>query len=600
MTPLTPDQKARQHIDAALDAAGWVVQDRDEMNLSAGPGVAVREFQMATGHGFADYMLFVEGKAVGVLEAKPAGCPLTSVELQADKYATGLPAGLDPPVNPLPFLYMSTGVETRFINLLDPDPKTRRISDVPHIQRPSTLAEWLGADTLNAWVTRLNQDGGDVHLSTEDTRPSSLRARIQILPPVEIPNLWQNKVEAITNVEVTVSGAERLADEQIFVRSAALGCITGPSGAAKRKSRSTTRKWRFSSTASQKIGLSPVSLHPMPRPRQPTVSEPREMSRARPCVRACHRARDVPTGTKRGEETTMKWTRHHYAGLMVLALVASACGGAPTPEATEEVAMPEATGRTESSGEPVFLVDPLWPKALPEDWMFGNVVGVAVDSQDNVWIAHRPRSQNGSEGTPPVLAFDQDGNVVKSWGGQSAIPEWGTQEHGLYIDYQDNVWVGFGGGLPYDINTRATTDNAHFLKLSPDGELLLVVGEFGMGTEGSDSTTYLGQPTDVYVDPETDEAFIADGYTNRRVIVVDANTGEYKRHWGAYGNQPDDTRTQTMASRRTADGPQPQQFNTPHCLAGADDGLVYVCDRGNQRIQIFQRDGTFGVKPIPS
>ena len=96
---------------------------------------------------------------------------------------------------------MSTGVETRFINLLDPDPKTRRISDVPHIHRPSTLAEWLGADTLNAWVTRLHQDGGDVHLSTEDTRPSSLRARIQILPPVEIPNLWQNKVEAITNLE---------------------------------------------------------------------------------------------------------------------------------------------------------------------------------------------------------------------------------------------------------------------------------------------------------------------------------------------------------------------------------------------------------------
>ena len=280
----------------------------------------------------------------------------------------------------------------------------------------------------------------------------------------------------------------------------------------------------------------------------------------------------------------MKWTRHFYAGLMVLALVASACGGAPTPE---------ATGRTESSGDPVFLVDPLWPKALPEDWMFGNVVGVAVDSQENVWIAHRPRSQNGSEGTPPVLAFDQDGNVVKSWGGKNAIPEWGTQEHGLYIDYQDNVWVGFGGGLPYDINTRASTDNAHFLKLSPDGVLLLAVGEFGTGTEGSNSATYLGQPTDVYVDPETDEAFIADGYTNRRVIVVDANTGEYKRHWGAYGNQPDDSRTQTMASRRTADGPQPQQFNTPHCLAGADDGLLYVCDRGNQRIQIFQKDGTF-------
>ena len=289
----------------------------------------------------------------------------------------------------------------------------------------------------------------------------------------------------------------------------------------------------------------------------------------------------------------MKGTRRLYGGLMVLALIVSACGRVPVPEAAGDGAPPESTGSAAPSGDPVFLVDPVWPKALPEDWMLGNVVGVAVDSKDNVWVAHRPRSQNGSEGTPAVLAFDQDGNVVKSWGGRDAIPEWGTQEHGLYIDYEDNVWVGFGGGLPYDINTRATTDNAHFLKLSPDGELLLAVGEFGMGTEGSDSRTYLGQPTDVYVDPETDEAFIADGYTNRRVIVVDANTGEYKRHWGAYGTQPDDASPQTMASRRTADGPQPQEFNTPHCLAGADDGLLYVCDRGNQRIQIFQRDGTF-------
>ena len=123
MTPLTPEQQAREEIDKALDAAGWLLQDRAELNLSAGPGVAVREFQMANGHGFADYLLFVEGHAVGVLEAKPAGYPLTSVELQADKYATGLPAGLNPPVEPLPFLYMSTGVETRFIKAMSADVK---------------------------------------------------------------------------------------------------------------------------------------------------------------------------------------------------------------------------------------------------------------------------------------------------------------------------------------------------------------------------------------------------------------------------------------------------------------------------------------------
>lgn len=114
MSP-TPEQRARTQIDAALEVAGWIIQDRASMNLAAGPGVAVREFKMASGHGFADYLLFVQGKVVGVLEAKPAGYALTNVELQADKYATGLPAGLNPPVDPLPFLYLSTGVETRFI-----------------------------------------------------------------------------------------------------------------------------------------------------------------------------------------------------------------------------------------------------------------------------------------------------------------------------------------------------------------------------------------------------------------------------------------------------------------------------------------------------
>ena len=184
MNPLTPEQRACQEIDKALDTAGWLVQDRNELNLSAGPGVAVREFKMADGHGFADYMLFVEAKAVGVLEAKPAGYPLTSVELQADKYATGLPDELNPPVDPLPFLYLSTGVETRFINGLDPDPKTRRISDVPHIHRPSTLAEWLHADTLNAWVTRLHGSGRP-YTTGDDARPSSFRSRLHTLPPLE-------------------------------------------------------------------------------------------------------------------------------------------------------------------------------------------------------------------------------------------------------------------------------------------------------------------------------------------------------------------------------------------------------------------------------
>ena len=150
-----PEQQARQQIDTYLVEAGWLIQNRDEMNLTAGRGVAVREFRLADG-GFADYLLFVDGKAVGVLEAKPVGYSMSSIELQVDRYSTGLPEGLSPPVNPLPFLYMSTGVETRFINLLDPRPKTRPISGVPHIPWQNPFVESFNAvfrdECLDRWL----------------------------------------------------------------------------------------------------------------------------------------------------------------------------------------------------------------------------------------------------------------------------------------------------------------------------------------------------------------------------------------------------------------------------------------------------------------
>jgi DNA-binding beta-propeller fold protein YncE len=238
---------------------------------------------------------------------------------------------------------------------------------------------------------------------------------------------------------------------------------------------------------------------------------------------------------------------------------------------------------------PSFQWDHTWPKELPNNWLVGNVVGVAVDSRDNVWIVHRPNSQTGAEQTPAVLAFDQAGALVRSWGGPGTGYDWGTQTHGLYVDTQDNVWVGFGGGLPYDLKSRATTDNAHILRFTPEGKFLRQFGKFGEGTAGSNSTTLLGQPTDVAVDAKASEVYFSDGYTNRRVIVFDLNTGAYKRHWGAFGKPPDDAATPAF----NRNGPPRQQFDTPHCLAIANDGLVYVCDRGNQRIQVFRKDGTF-------
>jgi type I restriction enzyme, R subunit len=188
-----PEAKARVVIDAALEAAGWVLQDRDAVNLSAAVGVAVREARLKRGHGFADYLLFVNGKAVGVLEAKPTGYTLSGVAPQALKYSKGVPTGLNPPILPLPFLYISTGAITHFMNLLDPEPRSRRIS---YVHRPETLAEWLTASTLHAWV-----NGNGAYTGANATKPSTLRARLRAMPELEPGQLYPNQILAIANLE---------------------------------------------------------------------------------------------------------------------------------------------------------------------------------------------------------------------------------------------------------------------------------------------------------------------------------------------------------------------------------------------------------------
>ena len=196
-TPLKSEQLARQEIDAKLAEAGWVVQNRNEANLSAGRGVAIREFKMAEGYGFADYLLYVDKQAVGALEAKPLGFTLTGVKPQIDKYSYGLPANLPAPIRPLPFLYVSTGIETNFVNLLDPEPRSRRVFN---FHRPETIAEWLQAHNLPDWMRGW---GGDP-LALDAGRavlPSSLRARLRAMPPVAIANLWENKQRALENLE---------------------------------------------------------------------------------------------------------------------------------------------------------------------------------------------------------------------------------------------------------------------------------------------------------------------------------------------------------------------------------------------------------------
>ena len=189
-----PEAKAREKIDALLAEAGWLVQDRDDMNLTAGGAIAVREFKLEKGHGYVDYLLFIDGNPVGVVEAKPAGYSLTSVEYQAKKYVEGLPASLQAPYTPLPFAYISTGDETVFINAFDPQPRSRLLFS---FHRPGTLREWLSADTLDAWLKR----SGGFYTAADETKPSTVRARLRAMPPIDLPGMWANKVQAIGSLE---------------------------------------------------------------------------------------------------------------------------------------------------------------------------------------------------------------------------------------------------------------------------------------------------------------------------------------------------------------------------------------------------------------
>lgn len=236
---------------------------------------------------------------------------------------------------------------------------------------------------------------------------------------------------------------------------------------------------------------------------------------------------------------------------------------------------------------PIFEVDPLWPKPLPNNWATGNNIGIAVDSRDNIWMIHRTggvpatlKNEGGSCCTtaPDIMGFDQAGNLIGQWGGKGAGYEWPQSNHGLTIDYQGNFWLGANGELD-----RAV------LKFSPDHKFLLQIGKQGPNPSSAD-TANLGKATEVTVDRATNEVFIADGYSNHRVIVFDANTGAYKRMWGAYGNKPDDTNY----GNYNPDVPPIQQFRNPvHCAEISVDNLVYVCDRLNNRIQVFQKNGTY-------
>lgn len=263
---------------------------------------------------------------------------------------------------------------------------------------------------------------------------------------------------------------------------------------------------------------------------------------------------------------------------------------------------------------PRFEVDPGWPKPLPNHWILGQSIGVSADSQDHIWIIHRPGSLEAGEQhattnppiaqccapAPPVLEFDAEGNLVGHWGGPGKGYDWPESNHGITVDSKGNVWIGGNGRGPQSgrgaINGRDDdgigVDSFHdnmILKFTRTGRFLMQIGRPGR-SKGSNDVENLRLAAKIFVDENRNEIYVADGYGNHRVIVFDSETGKYKRHWGAYGHKPDDA----DLGPYKPNAPPAQQFRNPvHCAMLAHDDLLYVCDRVNDRIQVFKPDGTF-------
>jgi DNA-binding beta-propeller fold protein YncE len=262
---------------------------------------------------------------------------------------------------------------------------------------------------------------------------------------------------------------------------------------------------------------------------------------------------------------------------------------------------------------PMFEVDPSWPK-LPNGWAMGHVTSVAVDRHNHVWLLQRPNTVPAAQkehAAPPVLEFDNDGKFVQAWGGPDQGFDWPDSEHGITVDYKDNVWI--GGSSPFSFSLTKRADDM-LLKFNNKGKFLLQIGGRD-AANGAKDTKSVHEAADVFIYPKTNEAFVADGYGNRRVIVFDADTGAFKRQWGAFGNEPTDRQpikngapinppAPAAAGRgrgappTDVEGPGPQQFGVGtsgpvHGIKVSHDGIVYVADRGNRRIQLFTPEGKY-------
>jgi hypothetical protein len=282
----------------------------------------------------------------------------------------------------------------------------------------------------------------------------------------------------------------------------------------------------------------------------------------------------------------MKRRRNLFVGSSLLVLLA---GLGVTQHMLEKTAAAQAKTAVQA---PRFEVDPMWPKPLPNHWVMGNTIGVGVDSQDHVYIIHRAGSLEPKEiyaaanppasecclPAPPVLEFDAEGNLVRSWGGPNPAYEWPESNHGITPDAKGNLWIGGNGG-----------NDGHILKFTREGKFIKQFG-FAYASAGSNDEWAFNKVAKISIDDAANEAYVSDGYGNHRVVVMDMDTGKFKRYWGAYGSKPDDTNL----GNYNPDAPLAKQFRTPvHCAEPTKDGMVYVCDRPNDRIQVFTKDGKF-------
>jgi DNA-binding beta-propeller fold protein YncE len=233
---------------------------------------------------------------------------------------------------------------------------------------------------------------------------------------------------------------------------------------------------------------------------------------------------------------------------------------------------------------------------VPEQWRLGDVSSVAIDAAGNAWLLHRPRTlpvEEANMAAPPVIGFDREGNFLRAWGGEGEGYEWPQREHGIHIDHQGFVWLGGNYCPARNLPGLDPVFDDQLLKFTLDGEFVLQLGGVS-SSRGNADTENLHQPADAVVYPPTNELFVADGYGNHRVVVFDADTGEFKRMWGAFGNVPlDKAECPFSLVDSVPEGPGPEQFSVVHAIRVSNDGMVYVADRENRRIQVFTLDGDY-------